>query len=82
MELLDKRIPIAAVNTIDKALSDPQILSRNMVVEINYGSDKKLKILGNPLKMSEIAERVRLLRRQCIFTVKRLPISRLLLLLA
>lgn len=58
LELLDKRIPIAAVNTIDKALSDPQILSRNMVVEINYGNNKKLKILGNPLKMSESDQEV------------------------
>jgi CoA:oxalate CoA-transferase len=58
LELLDRRIPIAPVNTIDKALSDPQILSRNMVVEINYGNGKKLKILGNPLKMSEIDQEV------------------------
>jgi CoA:oxalate CoA-transferase len=58
LELLDRRIPIAPVNTIDKALSDPQILSRNMVIEINYGNDKNIKILGNPLKMSEIDQEV------------------------
>ena len=54
LELLDKRIPIGPIDTIDKALSDPQVLSRNMVAEIDYGNDKKLKILGNPFKMSEI----------------------------
>ena len=58
LELLDKRSPIGPINTIDKALSDPQILSRNMVVEVDYGNEKKLKILGNPIKMSEVDQEV------------------------
>ena len=58
LELLDKRIPIAPVNTVDKALSDPQVLSRNMVAEIDYGNGKRLKTLGNPIKMSEIDQEV------------------------
>ena len=58
MEILEGRVPIAPINTIDKALSDPQTLSRNMVVEIDYVNDKKLKIVGNPIKMSEIEQEV------------------------
>jgi CoA:oxalate CoA-transferase len=58
LELLEKRIPIAPINTIDKALADPQTLSRNMVVEVEYENDKKLKILGNPIKMSEMKAEV------------------------
>ena len=58
LELLDKRIPIGPINTVDKALSDPQVLSRNMVAEVEYGNEKKLKILGNPIKMSEIDQEV------------------------
>ena len=58
IELLDKRIPIAPVNTIDKALSDPQVLSRSMVAEIDYGNGKRLKTLGNPIKMSEVDQQV------------------------
>jgi CoA:oxalate CoA-transferase len=58
LDLLEKRIPIAPINTIDKALSDPQILSRDMVVEVEYENNKKLKILGNPIKMSEIDQGV------------------------
>lgn len=54
LEMLEKRIPIAPINTIDKALADPQTLSRNMVVEVEYENNKKLNILGNPIKMSEI----------------------------
>lgn len=56
LELLEKRIPIAPINTIDKALADPQTLSRNMLVEVEYANNKKLKILGNPIKMSEIEQ--------------------------
>jgi len=56
LELLEKRIPIAPINTIDKALADPQTLSRNMVVEVEYENDKKLKIVGNPIKMSGIEQ--------------------------
>jgi crotonobetainyl-CoA:carnitine CoA-transferase CaiB-like acyl-CoA transferase len=58
LKLLDKRIAIGPINTIDKALSDPQVLSRNMVTKVDYGHDKKVKILGNPIKMSEIDEDV------------------------
>ena len=58
LKLLDKRIAIGPINTIDKALSDPQVLSRNMVAEVDYGNGKKVKILGNPIKMSEIDEDV------------------------
>ena len=58
LELLGKRIPIAPINTIDKALSDPQTLSRNMVAEVEYENNEKLKILGNPIKMSEIKQEV------------------------
>ena len=58
LDLLEKRIPIAPINTIDKALADPQTLSRNMVVEVEYEGKKKLKILGNPIKMSEVEQEV------------------------
>jgi CoA:oxalate CoA-transferase len=56
LEILERRIPIGPINTIDKALADPQTLSRNMVVEVEYENNKKLKILGNPIKMSEIGQ--------------------------
>ena len=58
LEILENRIPIGPVNTVDKALADPQILSRNMVTEVDYGHNKKLKIIGNPIKMSEIDREV------------------------
>jgi crotonobetainyl-CoA:carnitine CoA-transferase CaiB-like acyl-CoA transferase len=58
LELLENKIPVAPVNTIDKALSDPQTLSRNMVVEVEYENSEKMKVLGNPIKLSESGNEV------------------------
>lgn len=46
-------IPAGPINTLDRVLSDPQVLAREMVVEIDGPGGKKIKTLGNPLKMSE-----------------------------
>ena len=48
-------IPCGPINTVDKALADPQILNRNMVPEIDCGKGQKMKVIGNPIKMSESA---------------------------
>jgi CoA:oxalate CoA-transferase len=58
LELLEMKIPIGPINKVDMALSDPQILARNMVPEIDYGNGKKLKVIGNPIKMSELQPEV------------------------
>lgn len=51
--LTEKGVPCAPVNTIDRMLSDPQVLSRNMVVEVEYPTGGKIKQPGNPIKLSE-----------------------------
>jgi len=58
LELLERKIPIAPITPLDRALSAPQTLHRNMVVEMDYEKGKTLKILGNPIKMSEIDREV------------------------
>ncbi len=50
--LAEEGIPSAPVNTVDKVLSDPQIIARNMLVEADHPAYGKMKILGNPVKMS------------------------------
>jgi crotonobetainyl-CoA:carnitine CoA-transferase CaiB-like acyl-CoA transferase len=46
-------IPCGPVNSVEKALKDPQVLSREMVVELEHPLGGKLKMPANPLKMSD-----------------------------
>jgi crotonobetainyl-CoA:carnitine CoA-transferase CaiB-like acyl-CoA transferase len=47
-------VPSGPINSLDKALSDPQIAFRNMVIEIDSPHTGKLKDVGNPIKMSGV----------------------------
>lgn len=49
-------VPCAPVNSLDRALSDPQVLERNMVIEIEHPHLGKFKLAGNPIKASESEE--------------------------
>jgi len=46
-------VPNGPINTVDKVLEDPQVLARNMIVEVEHEVAGKLKIPGVPIKMSE-----------------------------
>ncbi|MXW51810.1 MAG: CoA transferase [Gammaproteobacteria bacterium] len=46
------RVPSARVNNFAQALSDPQVLHRNMVVELDHPLGGSAKVPGNPLKFS------------------------------
>ncbi len=50
-------IPCGPINTIDKVMQNRQILSRNMIVEVDDPQVGKIKIAGNPIKMSSIEEK-------------------------
>ena len=55
LELIHKAgVPAGPINTLDRVLSDPQVLNREMVQEIEGPQGKgKVKILGNPLKFEK-----------------------------
>ncbi len=55
-KLQAKRIPCAPVNNISQALNDPQVLSRNMVVDVEHPLGGSAKMPGNPIKLSETHE--------------------------
>lgn len=48
----EEDVPAAPVNTLDRILSDPQVLSRSMVVAIDHPKVGKFKSVGNPIKIS------------------------------
>lgn len=46
------RIPCGPVNNLHQALTDSQVLARNMVVDIVLNSGKTVRMPGNPVKLS------------------------------
>ena len=51
-KLQDKKIPCAPVNRFSEALSDEQVLHRNMVIELKHPDGKSTHGPGNPVKLS------------------------------
>lgn len=50
-ELQPRGVPCGPVNTFDRALSDPQVLARNMVVESTHPGGTPFRMPGNPVKL-------------------------------
>ena len=50
--LRQARVPCAPVNDFAHALSDPQVLARDMVVEVAHPDGGSAKMPGNPVKLS------------------------------
>jgi crotonobetainyl-CoA:carnitine CoA-transferase CaiB-like acyl-CoA transferase len=46
-------VPVAPVNDFAEAFSEPQVLARKMLVEMEGPNGKKVKVPGNPIKLSE-----------------------------
>ena len=55
-KLENARIPCARVNNISQAMSDPQIIARNMVVDLKHPLKGSSQVPGNPIKLSETNE--------------------------
>jgi CoA:oxalate CoA-transferase len=45
-------IPCAPINSIDRVITDPQVLARRMIVEVEHPIAGMLKLAGIPIKMS------------------------------
>lgn len=53
-KLHEAGVPAGAINTMDRALNDPQVIAREMVVEVDGPAKEKVKIIGNPFKLTEM----------------------------
>ncbi len=49
----EAEIPVGPINTIDRVFADPQVLARQMLVEMDHPKVGKLKVVGSPMKLSE-----------------------------
>ncbi len=52
-DLYQAGVPAGPINTLDRVLQDPHVLTREMVVEIEGPDQTPVKIIGNPLKMEK-----------------------------
>ena len=44
-------VPSAPINSVDRALADPQIKHREMVIDLQHEDGDKLRVVGNPVKV-------------------------------
>ena len=56
--LEDIGVPCGPVNTVDKVASDPQVLAREMIVEVEHEKTGTIGIPGVPIKLSKTPGRV------------------------
>ena len=49
-------VPWGPVNTVDRTCIDPQILARNMKIQVEHPTIGKLPMLGNPVKVAGVEE--------------------------
>lgn len=56
----DAGVPNGPINTIDKVVTDPQVLAREMIMEIDHPVEGKLKVPGIPIKLSETPGDIRM----------------------
>ena len=58
--LFDKAgVPCAPVNTLDRALNDPQVIFRNMIVEFAHPRLNRIKVAGNPVKTPGVEQEMK-----------------------
>ena len=51
-KLLEAGIPVGEINSLEKALSNPQIVERDMVLSLADDAGHSVRVAGNPVKMS------------------------------
>ncbi|MDC4611601.1 CoA transferase [Acinetobacter baumannii] len=46
------KVPVGVINNLEQALQEPQVIAREMLVEMNHPQREKLKVIGSPIKLS------------------------------
>jgi crotonobetainyl-CoA:carnitine CoA-transferase CaiB-like acyl-CoA transferase len=51
--LNDEGVPCGPIYTVDQIFNDPQVLAREMLVEVDHPKCGKIQVTGSPIKLSE-----------------------------
>lgn len=51
--LEEEGVPVGTVNTLDRVVSDPQVVERGMVVNLDAADGRRVQVMGDPLFMQE-----------------------------
>lgn len=51
--LLEAGIPVGRVNTLEAALSNPQVVHRDMVLALTARDGRRVRVAGNPIKFAD-----------------------------
>src|SRR5690606_31997366 len=47
------KVPVGVINDIGRALAEPQVLARDMLVNIPHALNPDFKMVGSPVKLSD-----------------------------
>jgi CoA:oxalate CoA-transferase len=50
-----EEVPVGVVNPMDRAMADPQVLHRRMVLDLEGENGARARVTGNPMKFSDTA---------------------------
>lgn len=60
-DILDNAgVPNGPINTVDKVVADPQVVARDMILEIDHPVSGKIKVPGIPIKLSDTPGDIRM----------------------
>ena len=60
VQLLDRAgVPVGPIQTVDQALSDPQVVARGMVAELQHPTAGPLRVVGCPIRLTRTPVTVR-----------------------
>jgi len=54
--LLEAGVPVGEINDLSEALSDPQVIHRNMVLDLENAAGGHARVVGNPIKLTGAGE--------------------------
>jgi len=57
--LTDAGVPVGPIHSVDEALEHPQVLARDMVVDLPHPTEGSVRSLGSPVKLSSTPTRLR-----------------------